>query len=265
MVRASLFVSSSFSSQDTVRLHISKLHRSNIVHKVKYPSAHPSADLTEDSDTSNTLDQCIDVLSASPYAPLPINSQCLRSIGALQFMVQTSTLTSPTHDTTYTVQEAWKPVFWAEVLTVVRALRAEKDLHGRNFSLNDWMQLRILTISGPSSNTKSIPYNLLTYLPYHSSAPPRLSPRLPRPYPFPLTALAPTRNFNPDNLSHPHPHPLPPPRPARIPHSSHPRLAKRPPRLAQRPPGAQSAECHRSADSGGLDSACGLRRDFAYA
>ena len=49
------------------------------------------------------------------------------------------------------VQEAWKPVFWAEVLTVVKALRAEKDLQGRNFSLNDWMQLRILTISGMSS------------------------------------------------------------------------------------------------------------------
>ena len=125
------------------------------------------------------------------------------------------------------------------------------------------MQLRILTISGTSSNPKSNPYVFLTYLPHHSSASPRLSPRLPRPCPFPFIILTPTRNSNP-NLP-PHPHSLSHPRPPRTPHPNHPRPAKRPPRLAQRPPGAQSAKRHRSADPRGMDSACGLRGGFGNA
>ena len=128
---------------------------------MKYPSAYRSADLTEDGDTSETLDQCMDVLSASPYTPLPLNNQSLRSMGAFQYMVQISTLASPNHNSTCMVEEAWKPIFWAEVLTVAKALRAEKTLQARTFSLNDWMQLRILTISG----TPPLQTNHLTILP----------------------------------------------------------------------------------------------------
>jgi hypothetical protein len=44
-------------------------------------------------------------------------------------------------------KEDWKLSFWHEVGTVVRALQDEKPLHGRKFSMEEWIRLRILTIS----------------------------------------------------------------------------------------------------------------------
>ena len=46
-----------------------------------------------------------------------------------------------------TVTEAWKVDFWLEVLSVIKALQAEKLLHGRKFRMADWLRLRIVTIS----------------------------------------------------------------------------------------------------------------------
>ncbi|SLM39178.1 Terpenoid synthase [Lasallia pustulata] len=104
-------------------------------------------DLTEDSDTSNSLEHCITALSSSPYLPLSTDNLCLRRMGAFQHVIQTSTLSNANPTSVSTVEEAWKPAFWAEILTVVEALNAEKDLQGRAFSMAEWMDLRILTIS----------------------------------------------------------------------------------------------------------------------
>ena len=72
-------------------------------------------------------------------------------MGAFQYVVQTATLGDP-HPSVdgHLIEEAWKPVLWTEVRTVVRALLAEKDLQGRTFSMDEWLDLRVLTISGKS-------------------------------------------------------------------------------------------------------------------
>ena len=72
-------------------------------------------------------------------------------MGAFQHVIQTSTLSDPKADSVSTVEESWKPVFWAEVLIIVEALNAEKGLQGRAFSMVEWMELRVLTISGTST------------------------------------------------------------------------------------------------------------------
>lgn len=48
------------------------------------------------------------------------------------------------------IREPWKEVFWSEVATVARALLAEQDLDDQNFTMQEWLDLRILTISGNS-------------------------------------------------------------------------------------------------------------------
>jgi hypothetical protein len=69
-------------------------------------------------------------------------------MGPLHHVVQTATLASPNIYSKTVIQESWKPVFWEEVATITKALHAEVGLHGRAFSLKEWMDLRVITISG---------------------------------------------------------------------------------------------------------------------
>ena len=94
------------------------------------------------------LDSRIDTLTASPYSLLSTDSLNLHRIGAFQNEVQRSTLSSHWQALSSIVEDAWKPIFWAERATVVKALRAEQGLKGRKFSLVEWMKSRVLTIAG---------------------------------------------------------------------------------------------------------------------
>ncbi|MCJ1228636.1 hypothetical protein MMC12_005297 [Toensbergia leucococca] len=114
-------------------------------------------DLTEDGDTSNTLEHCISILSRSPYTPCSENPPASSSMAALQNVVQTACLSTLPSKSTRVVHEPWKQIFWSEVAVVARALVAETGLRGRAFSLSEWMDLRILTIAG------------MSYPPTHSS------------------------------------------------------------------------------------------------
>ena len=92
------------------------------------------------------------ILSGSPYGPLPAEEVGLRIMGAFQHIVQTATLADPQPPVgSGIMREAWKPVFWAEVATVAKALLAEKDLEGGAFTMSEWLDLRVLTISGKLS------------------------------------------------------------------------------------------------------------------
>ncbi|KAI9777776.1 MAG: hypothetical protein M1839_008571 [Geoglossum umbratile] len=105
-------------------------------------------DLTEESDSLDSLEQCVVALSGSPYAPpLGGDSDCIRIMNALRHAVNTTTLYPVKGRSSATTVESWKSHFWREVLVVVKALQAEKGLQGRNFSLREWMDLRQLTIS----------------------------------------------------------------------------------------------------------------------
>ncbi|KAI9764176.1 MAG: hypothetical protein M1840_008658 [Geoglossum simile] len=105
-------------------------------------------DLTEESDSSDYLEQCVVMLSKSPYAPPQGgNSNYIRVMNAFRHAVNTTTL-HPVQGTSDTaIVEPWKNHFWREVLVIVRALQAEKGLQDRNFSLREWIDLRQSTIS----------------------------------------------------------------------------------------------------------------------
>jgi hypothetical protein len=105
-------------------------------------------DLTEESNSSNSLEQCVASLSRTPYEPPSRgNSDCMHIMNAFHRAVSTTTLYSARHNIN-TVVESWKSHFWREVLGVVKALQAEKSLRGRSLSLQEWMSVRQLTISG---------------------------------------------------------------------------------------------------------------------
>ncbi|KAH0542451.1 hypothetical protein FGG08_003122 [Glutinoglossum americanum] len=105
-------------------------------------------DLTEDSNSFGSLEQCVVSLSKTPYAPLsPGNSECMRVMNAFHHAVSTTTLRSVRGNSNAVVAESWKSHFWREILTVVKALQAEGSLRGRNFSMREWMDIRLLTIS----------------------------------------------------------------------------------------------------------------------
>lgn len=78
-----------------------------------------------------------------------MSDNALRLIGAFKFVVQSATLadSAPRH-MECCIEEPWKPIFWAEVAIVARALLAEGNLEKGKFSMVEWLKLRVLTISG---------------------------------------------------------------------------------------------------------------------
>ena len=106
-------------------------------------------DLTENKDTRIALGYTIDILSRSPYDPLPSSPLAQSLMGAFHSALQSATIESenvlqPIHP----VCEPWKDVFWSEVATVARTLLAEQDLNDQEFTMREWLDLRVLTISG---------------------------------------------------------------------------------------------------------------------
>lgn len=49
-------------------------------------------------------------------------------------------------------REDWREQFWAEVLLIVKALRSEESLERGVFSMRDWLNIRLFTISGKGGN-----------------------------------------------------------------------------------------------------------------
>ena len=106
-------------------------------------------DLTENKDTRIALESIISILSRSPYDPLPSSQLASNLMGAFHNAVQTATLETQEPSPPLTpVREPWKEVFWSEVATVARTLLAEQDLDDRTFTMQEWLVLRVLTISG---------------------------------------------------------------------------------------------------------------------
>ena len=70
-------------------------------------------------------------------------------MGAFHNAVQMTTLDTREPSQPLTpVREPWKEVFWSEVATVARTLLAEQDLDDNTFTMQEWLELRVLTISG---------------------------------------------------------------------------------------------------------------------
>ena len=108
-------------------------------------------DLTEHKDTRIALESIISILSRSPYDPLPPSPLALSLMGAFYSVVQAATIMSQSHPHPVDpIREPWKEVFWSEVATVARALLAEQDLDDQEFTMQEWLDLRIVTISGKS-------------------------------------------------------------------------------------------------------------------
>ena len=107
--------------------------------------------MTENKDTRIALENIISVLSESPYDPLPSSPLALSLMGAFHHAVQTATMKDeePAHSLE-PIREPWKEVFWSEVATVARTLLAEQDLEDNTFTMQEWLDLRVLTISGNS-------------------------------------------------------------------------------------------------------------------
>jgi hypothetical protein len=115
-------------------------------------------DLTEDGECSDCIDTAItSFTSLTSLAQLtqnirniwsrttpenPTLKDCKIVITAFHHAVATTVLHPSCPE-----KEDWKLGFWHEVGTVVRALQSEKPLHGQRFSMNEWIRLRILTIS----------------------------------------------------------------------------------------------------------------------
>lgn len=106
-------------------------------------------DLTENKDTRIALENIVSILSRSPYDPLPSSPLAVSLMGAFHSAVQTATITNQNPlDPVDPIREPWKEVFWSEVATVARALLAEQDLDDQKFTMQEWLDLRVLTISG---------------------------------------------------------------------------------------------------------------------
>ncbi|CAF9907068.1 MAG: hypothetical protein ALECFALPRED_003056 [Alectoria fallacina] len=105
-------------------------------------------DLTEGKDTTAALQQCIVVLCLSPYDQTPLSPLVSRLMGGLRHAVQTISIAKP--DSVHgadTIFEPWKMVFWFEVQAVARALLGENDLEDAKFTMIQWLDLRVVTIS----------------------------------------------------------------------------------------------------------------------
>ena len=106
-------------------------------------------DLTENKDTRIALENIISILSRSPYDPLPCAPFALTLMGAFHGAVQAATIDSQQPSQSLSsIREPWKEVFWSEVATVARTLLAEQDLDDQTFTMQEWLDLRVLTISG---------------------------------------------------------------------------------------------------------------------
>lgn len=108
-------------------------------------------DLTEGKDTTIALQQCIAVLCLSAYDQTPLSPLVSRLMGGLRHAVQTVSTAKPNfvhRAGAETVCEPWKEVFWSEVQVVARALLGEKDLEDSKFTMIQWLDLRVVTISG---------------------------------------------------------------------------------------------------------------------
>lgn len=112
-------------------------------------AANCIVDLTEGKDTTIALQQCIAILCLSPYDQMPLSPLISRLMGGLRHAVQTVSIAKPdcVHGLDM-VYEPWKEVFWSEVQTVARALLGEKDLEDAKFTMVQWLDLRVVTISG---------------------------------------------------------------------------------------------------------------------
>ncbi|KAF6240471.1 hypothetical protein HO173_001139 [Letharia columbiana] len=105
-------------------------------------------DLTENKDTRIALENIVSILSRSPYDPLPSSPLAVSLMGAFHSAVQTASITNQNPlDPVDPIREPWKEVFWSEVATVARALLAEQDLDDQKFTMQEWLDLRVLTIS----------------------------------------------------------------------------------------------------------------------
>ena len=111
--------------------------------------ANDMTDLTENKDTRIALENIISILSRSPYDPLPASPLALSLMGAFHGAVQAATIhdANPAHPVS-PIREPWKEVFWSEAATVARALLAEQDLDEKRFTMQEWLDLRVVTISG---------------------------------------------------------------------------------------------------------------------
>ena len=206
--------------------------------------ANYMTDLTENKDTRIALENIISILSRSPYDPLPSSPLALSLMGAFHGAVQAATIydANPVH--VNPIREPWKEIFWAEVATVARALLAEQDLDEERFTMQEWLDLRIVTISG------SLPpfLNCFSSIAFHCRPPARRSVlAIPPSSPFPqhLSSLssntntyispysAPTACTTASVLRPPRDFPDPVTRPPEEP-AAGPRITKRHPRIRQR-------------------------------
>ena len=114
-------------------------------------------DLTENKDTRIALENIIFILSRSPYDTLPSSPLALSLMGAFHGAVQAATIhdANPAHPLN-PIREPWKEIFWSEVATVARALLAEQDLDEERFSMQEWLDLRVVTISGSLPHSLSV-------------------------------------------------------------------------------------------------------------
>jgi hypothetical protein len=120
-------------------------------------------DLTEAGDCYNCIETCIEALSTvTTLSGLSVKilglsiprdlsersklDDCKTIMAAFHNTVSTTRLSAKINTTDVSVIEAWKVDFWLEVLSVIKALQAEKSL-GHLFSMRDWIQLRLITIS----------------------------------------------------------------------------------------------------------------------
>ena len=112
-------------------------------------AADHMTDLTENKDTRTALENIISILSSSPYDPLPLSPLALTLLGAFHSAVQAATIEDQQPSQSVDpIHEPWKEVFWSEVAIVARALLAEQDLDNQAFTMQEWLDLRIVTISG---------------------------------------------------------------------------------------------------------------------
>lgn len=143
------------------------IRRGHLLVSSNSSTADYMTDLTENKDTRIALENILSILSRSPYDPLPSSLLASSLMGAFHSAVQAATIdnTKPSQPVG-PIHEPWKEVFWSEVATVARALLAEQDLDDQTFTMQEWLDLRVLTISGTYHLPRSfsISLHIVVYL-----------------------------------------------------------------------------------------------------